>query len=174
MNLLQRLFKRSSDQNRAVHRSLNVKAPLHEDVRSSASEDGEIILNLWYVSNGLFISSLRAKTYIASGSDEEKLEFLRIRANDDFRAAKEFPVPEDLKVTVKIAGGSEDLDAGKLCMHNTLGLLGGYPVLFREVIAGIDASGFRYDPRQAMMCITGIVKDKNGNLSVQIDSQEKL
>ena len=57
----------------------------------------EIIMNLWYVIDDLgVIYSLRARCYVHSGSDEEKLAFLRSCAETDFLIAQSFPVPERL------------------------------------------------------------------------------
>ena len=60
-----------------------------------AAQKPEIILNLWYVYDDLgFIYHLRARCYVRSGSDEEKLEFLRRCAETDYMIAQVFPIPD--------------------------------------------------------------------------------
>ena len=145
-----------------------------EDLRSSASEEGEVIFNLWYVTNRYIISSLRAKRYIASGTDDYKLQLLRERANHDYLTAEAYPVPEELKADVKLFDGSTGIAAGKACTHDMLEMMGGYPALFREFITNTPKTNFRFDPAQAMFCITGLAEDEDGNLSVQIDFSKEL
>lgn len=138
------------------------------------TEDGGIICNLWYVTNRTIISSLRAKAYVASGSDDEKLQFLRKRANHDFHDAQVHPIPEDLKADVHFVDGSTEVAAGKACAHATLEFMGGYPALFREILQNTPKTSFRFDPRQAMMCITCLEKGHDGKLSVRIDKTTQL
>lgn len=145
-----------------------------EDVRTSKHEDGEIIWNLWYVTNRTIISSLRAKAYVASGSDDEKLQFLRKRANHDFHDAQVHPIPDDLKADVRFVDGSTEVTAGKACAHATLEFMGGYRALFREILLNTPKTNFRFDPQQAMMCITGLEKSQDGKLSVRIDKTTQL
>jgi predicted RNA-binding protein with RPS1 domain len=152
------------------NRDFNELQQTIEDVRSDPHGEGEIILNLWYVTSRIVISSLRAKAYVASGTDEEKLHFLRTRANHDYRNARVFPVPEHLKADVTIDG----ITAGKACTHATLDFMGGVPALFREIIASTPKAGFRFDPTQALVCITGLIEEDDGRLSVHIDRSEQL
>ena len=135
---------------------------------------GEVILNLWYVTNRVVISSLRAKAYVASGSDDEKLRFLRMRANLDFGDAQVYPVPENLKADVTMVDGSTEVAAGKACTHATLEFMGGYPALFRDIIMNVPKTDFRFDPTRAMTCITGLEKGQDGQLSVRIDKTTQL
>lgn len=76
-----------------------------EDVRRNPTDEGEVILNLWYETDGSIISSLRSKAYVASGSDQEKLTFLQRRANTDFAEARVHGVPDSLKTEIKLVGG---------------------------------------------------------------------
>lgn len=145
-----------------------------EDVRRSRGEDGEVILNLWYVTDGYVISSLRSKAYIASGTDQEKLSFLQKRANSDFPDAEVHPVPDSMKAEIKLVGESGIASVGRECTHQMLEMMGGYLALFRDVVEAIPSHGFRFDTSQAMMCITGLVKGTDGALAVQIDKQTPL
>lgn len=173
MNFFKRLFGGGRAQARTSMNPADSPSGI-EDVRSSQNEDGEIILNLWYVTNRIVISSLRAKAYVASGSDDEKLRFLRMRANHDFREAQIYPIPENLKADVRLVDGSTEVEAGKACTHDTLEFMGGYPALFRDIMLGIPKEGFRFNPSQAMICITALEEGPNGKLSVRIDKTLEL
>ena len=75
---------------------------------------------------------------------------------------------------MKLVDGSTEVGAGKACTHATLEFMGGYPALFREIILNVLKAGFRFDPTQAMMCITGLEKGQDGELSVRIDKTTQL
>ena len=144
-----------------------------EDIRSNKDSDGEIILNLWYVTGGTFIYELRMKKYIASGTDDQKLKILQIRSKSDFNNAQVYPVPENMKSEVNISSGSKEYKTAQMCMLSTLEFYGGKLALFREIILNVPNHGFHYDPQSPMICITALV-NKDGQLSAQIDGFEHL
>lgn len=144
-----------------------------EDVRPSKDSDGEIILNLWYVTGGTFIYELRMKKYIASGTDDQKLKILQIRSKSDFNNAQVYPVPENMKSEVNLFSESHENKKVQMCMLSTLDLMGGKLALFREIILNVPNHGFHYDPQSPMICITALV-DNDGQLSPQIDGFEHL
>ena len=145
-----------------------------EDVRANKSEEGEVIFNFWYIHDGIIISSLRAKIYLASGGDDDKVRFLRKRANHDFREALKYKVPENLKVDVKYLEGANIVDAGSACTHDSLEFMGGYPALFREIIINHSKKNLHFDPHQALMCITGLKKGHDGQLTVDTGKKKWL
>ncbi len=55
----------------------------------------EIILNIYLVINDGIISELRAKSYEISGDDDEKIIFLKSRAESDFDSSEIFNAPFD-------------------------------------------------------------------------------
>jgi hypothetical protein len=55
----------------------------------------EIILNIYLVINDGLITEFRAAKYEVSGSDEEKITFLKSKAEFDFHQAEVFDVPID-------------------------------------------------------------------------------
>lgn len=55
----------------------------------------ETILNIYLVIEKDHIVSFRAKAYLAEGSDEEKIRFLKSNARNDFESAMEFESPKD-------------------------------------------------------------------------------
>ncbi len=173
MKIFKNIFNRMNQQDSKTKDTIDSESII-EDVRSNKKSDGEIIINLWYVTNRIVISELRSKLYVASGTDDDKLRFLRQRANIDFKNASIYPVPESMKVDVKLVDGSNELPSGKACLHTSLEFLGGYPALFREILLNTPKTKFRFDSSQAMLCITGLLKGTDGELSVQIDNFSKL
>lgn len=165
--------KRNDDSYQNESKSIsNLKLDV-EDVRSSKDSDGEIILNLWYVTGGTFIYELRMKKYIASGTDDQKLKILQIRSKSDFNNAQVYPVPENMKSVVNISSESNENKKVQMCMLSTLDFLGGKLALFKEIILNVPNHGFHYDPQSPMICITTLV-NKDGQLSPQIDGFEQL
>lgn len=57
----------------------------------------ETILNIYLVINDGVISELRAISYQIAGSDEEKILFLKSKAESDFSSAEIFDSPENNK-----------------------------------------------------------------------------
>jgi hypothetical protein len=55
----------------------------------------EIILNIYLVINDGIVSEFRAKSYTIDGSDEEKIKFLKLKAEGDFLSAEIFESPHD-------------------------------------------------------------------------------
>lgn len=53
----------------------------------------EIVLNLYVVIESDLIKEFRAKAYNRSGSDDEKISFLKSCAESDFEIAERFDVP---------------------------------------------------------------------------------
>ncbi|MFW6016741.1 MAG: hypothetical protein ACOCRK_09915 [bacterium] len=60
----------------------------------------EVGINFWYVhDNDGIIYSLRVKPYILKGTEEEKISFLRERAQLDYLIAEPFSIPERFHIT---------------------------------------------------------------------------
>jgi hypothetical protein len=57
----------------------------------------EIILNIYLVINDGLVSEFRALSYEISGNDEEKIYFLKSKAESDFESAKIFDAPFNKK-----------------------------------------------------------------------------
>src|SRR5579872_1207440 len=126
----------------------------------------EIIMNLWYVIDDLgMIYSLRARCYVHSGTDEEKLGFLRGCAETDFLIAQSFPVPERLHTTV-IEG--ENRQRMPVASHGALEATGGVGLLFEEVYQEMEkqlpAQTKLYIGRDPLVCITPLLSDEHGNM----------
>lgn len=53
----------------------------------------ENILNLYIIIENDIITEIKAKSYCISGSDEEKVEFLKSKAEQDYQSATEYQAP---------------------------------------------------------------------------------
>lgn len=89
---------------------------LTDGKRKDELNNPEIILSLWYIGDELgMIHSLRARAYIGTGSDEEKLAFLRSRAPIDYLVARPFPIAERFHTT--LVDGTEKRSSPWLPSH---------------------------------------------------------
>lgn len=130
----------------------------------------EIILNLWYVHDeeGI-IYSLRAKTYAAEGSDEEKLVFLQQRATIDYLVAESFEIPTRFHLRVSVGTESKVMPVAHVSMLRTLDS----PIaLFEDAIKQLDSClpvqsqlGIGRDP---LVCTTPLVQNQHGVIEPQI------
>jgi len=129
--------------------------------------DNEIILNLWYVhdDNG-FVYSLRARCYVGSGTDEEKLTLLRRFAQTDYLIAQPFPIPERFHTTI-VEGNAQKRMA---VIHlDSLQSVGGPQVLFDDAFVALErqlpAQTNLSIGQQPLICITPLLADDNGEIT---------
>lgn len=127
----------------------------------------EIILNLWYIYDDKgFVYSLRARAYIRSGSDEEKLKYLHEHALTDYLIAQPFELPgwcktnfvsENEEVTYPVI----HYDMLKVRAPNIL-------TLFEEVMKKIEddlpIQSNLTVPQEPLVVITPLHGDSNGNI----------
>jgi hypothetical protein len=131
-------------------------------------EKPEIILNLWYVCDKAgVIYSLRARAYLGTGTDEEKLAFLKQFAGTDYLIARTFPIPADFYVD------------GKEVTHKAaLEFPGASMALFAQAFETLQnelPSPTPYEiPEQPLVCLTPLVMDDKGDLRPQIAEQKFL
>jgi hypothetical protein len=126
----------------------------------------EVILNLWYVVDDLgMIYSLRARCYVYSGTDEEKLAFLQSCAETDFLVAQPFPIPERLHATVVEGNNRQKMPVAS---HSALQATDGVGVLFEEVFEQMEkqlpAQTKLSAGRDPLVCITPLLGDGHGNM----------
>ena len=138
--------------------------------------DQEIILNLWYVFDGMgFIYSLRARIYIRAGSDEEKLRFLQQYATIDFMIARPFPVPARLSTEFLEENGSQKLPVFPMKMLETQGGPHSVGDLFKEVYDELENSLPTQTeltiPEKPLVCITPLFADGTGTIRPKKDGQ---
>ena len=144
--------------------------------RGPTVADTEIILNLWYVhdDNG-FIYSLRARCYIGSGDDEEKLALLRRFAQTDYLIAQPFPIPERFQTIIVEGNRQRKVPVVHL---DSLGPLGGAQVLFEEAFVALEKQlpaqtnlSIGQDP---LICITPLLGDDNGEIRPSFEGRTKI
>jgi hypothetical protein len=124
----------------------------------------EIIMNLWYVIDDLgMIYSLRARCYVHSGSDEEKLAFLRSCAETDFLIAQSFRVPERLHTTVIEGENSQRMPvASHEALEATEGLL--FEEVYQEMEKQLPTQTKLCIGRDPLVCITPLFADEHENM----------
>jgi hypothetical protein len=146
------------------------------DTESKMTSDAEIILNLWYVYDDLgMIYSLRARCYVRSGTDDEKLAFLSSLAETDYMVAQMFPVPERFHTTF-IEG--EERRKMAVVGRDSLAPLGGEQILFEDAFQQLEkelpATTKLSIGRDPLVCITPLLADDNGKLYPQTKIRGKL
>lgn len=57
----------------------------------------EKIANIWLIINNNFVVEFRALAYEMEGGDDNKIKFLKEKANEDFNAAFRFDAPKNKK-----------------------------------------------------------------------------
>lgn len=136
----------------------------------------EIIMNLWYVidDEGL-IYSLRARCYVHSGTDEEKLAFLKGHSETDYLIAQPFPVPEGFHV--HLVGGDKEQQipvASYSAVRETVPFIS----LFEDAIQAMQKQlpaqtklNIGSDP---LVCVTALLGDENGNMRPLTANIERL
>jgi len=125
------------------------------------------MFNLWYVHGGDgVIYSLRVRAYLATGTEEENLAFLRKLAMTDYLIARPFTIPEAFRVTLKSATGSRRLAVADL---NAVQLLGSPIALFEEAIKQMErdfpAQSKLRVPDSPLVCVTPLLGDDKGNIT---------
>lgn len=136
----------------------------------------EIILNLWYVidDDGL-IYSLRARCYVHSGTDDEKLAFLQSLAEIDYLIATPFPIPEEFHVAMDYGDREEKLP---MATYKGLRETGHFPLLFEKVYDAMQgqlpAPTKLSIGQSPIVCITPLRGDEDGNMSPLTQNAENI
>jgi hypothetical protein len=150
-------------------------------VRAAQNLEAEIILNTWYVTDETgAIYSLRAQMYVGAGTDEEKLAFLRSRAELDYLVATPFAVPESFHtrvVEVDPAGESSERQV-PVAIIGVLELLGGPIVLFEEAFRELERRLPAQTPlsigSSPLVCLTPLFADENGRMRPHYTSRTRF
>jgi len=134
----------------------------------------EVALNLWYVVDGDgVIYSLRVKAYAVDGSDEDKLAFLRSRADHDYLIAEPFEIPKRFHVTFQAETRSQKMPVAIISMLDTLDS----PIaLFKDAIRAIEA---RFPdqsdisvPDDPLFCMTALMQGADGTIEPKISRKQ--
>lgn len=136
----------------------------------------EIVLNLWYVHDeDGFIYSLRARCYVASGTDEEKLSLLRESAVVDYLIAQQFPIPEQFHT--KFVGTSVSKKLGVVHKSHLAGLdspIAIFEDAFKQLNSKLPATTKLSIPQDPVAVITPLSMDENGELRPQFEGRVKI
>jgi hypothetical protein len=100
----------------------------------------EIILNIYLIINNDIVEEFRAIAYEREGGDDNKIEFLKSRAVEDFPNAYHFDAPADKN--------------GKFMSYNKFDKLekrGMHLQLFEEIFSKFDI------PEKPLICVTPVV-----------------
>jgi hypothetical protein len=141
--------------------------------------ESEIILNLWYVFDDTgMIYSLRARAYVQSGSDDEKLAYLQRFARTDYLIARPFPIPERYHTTITEGRVSKKMP---VTLVQALETHGGpvtaadlFDEAFKEIEKDLPAQTTLSIPEDPLICLTGLYADGAGNIRPQIDEQKHI
>ncbi|MGD8782256.1 MAG: hypothetical protein PVH88_25235 [Ignavibacteria bacterium] len=104
---------------------------------------GEIILNIYLVINNGLVVSFKAKAYEKTGSDEEKIKYLKGCAAEDFQNAYVFDAP------VNRMGNYMSYNK-----FNKLEMQGMHYQLFEGIFSKFDI------PDNPLICVTPVVDGK--------------
>lgn len=136
-------------------------------------ENREVIVNLWYVRDeeGI-IYSLRAKAYIGSGSDAEKVEFLQQRALLDYLVADPFEIPRRFHIKITEGRDSQITPVGHVSMLQTLDS----PIaLFEEALKAVEsrfpAQSELEIPQDPLVCTTPLMPNEWGVIEPRVSGQ---
>lgn len=139
--------------------------------RKGTLENREVVVNLWDVRDeeGV-IYSLRAKAYVAAGSDDEKLQFLQQRASLDYLIADSFEIPERFHVSVGTGRDSKVMPVAHVSMLQALDS----PIaLFEEALKVIEgrfpAQSELAIPEDPLICTTPLMQNRQGIIEPRID-----
>lgn len=103
----------------------------------------EIILNIYLIIENGFVTAFRAKGYEMEGGDDNKIEFLKQRAKEDFEHAYHFDAPQNSK--------------GEFMKYKSFSRLeqqGRHFELFEEIF-----SNFKL-PEKPLICVTPVLDGK--------------
>jgi hypothetical protein len=103
----------------------------------------EIILNIYLVINNGFVVEFRAQAYELEGGDDNKIIFLKSRAEADFNSAYKFDAPTD--------------KSGRFMKYSKFAKLekrGLQYQLFEEIFSNFDV------PENPLICVTPVVDGK--------------
>ena len=132
-------------------------------------------MNLWYVidEEGL-IYSLRVKTYIGTGSNEEKLKFLQQRASLDYLIAEPFEIPQRFHVRIGTYPRSTIMPVAHLA---SLEVSSSPIALFEDalkIIEGRFPSQSQIDiPQDPLVCTTPLMQDEYGVIEPRFSTQTR-
>jgi len=132
----------------------------------------EIILNLWSVQDRQgIIYSLRARAYVATGSDKEKLKILNTFAETDYLIARSFPIPENFHTRIN---GQLLPVAHAGLIESTVPPLAIYEDAINALNDELPAQTDLQIPDDPVVCITVLLSDGSRNLKPLTGNKKRL
>lgn len=104
----------------------------------------ETVLNIFLIIENGYVTGFKAKSYFLEGTDNEKIEYLKERAKEDFENAFVFDAPVNNK--------------GEFMKYHKFAKLEGHGMqyrLFEEIFQKFEV------PQNPLICVTPIVDGKN-------------
>lgn len=138
-------------------------------------DNREVIVNLWYVIDveGL-IYSLRVKTYIGTGTNEEKLKFLQQRASLDYLIAEPFEIPQRYHVRIGTGPRSPIMPVAHIA---SLEVSDSPIALFEDALKVIEGR-FPFQsqidiPQEPLVCTTPLIQNEHGVIEPRFSKQTR-
>ena len=103
----------------------------------------ECILNIYLIINNNLVEEFRAISYVKDGDDDEKIEYLKSRVNEDFSRAFHFDAPQNKK--------SNFMNYNKF---SKLEKKGKHFELLENIFSSFDV------PEHPLVCVTPVVDGK--------------
>lgn len=134
-------------------------------MRLEEMDNPEIVFNLWFVYDEMgMIYSLRARAYLGTGTEEDKLLLLQKFSTTDYLIAQPFAVPEQFHTTV--VGTRRTIVP--VALGAAVDMIGGVEIMFEEAFKALQSlmpaqTKLRVNQRP-LVCITPLFGDSEGNI----------
>jgi hypothetical protein len=136
----------------------------------------EVVLNLWYVRDeeGI-IYSLRVKTYVIEGTEDEKLALLQERARLDYLIAEPFEIPERFHLTIGVGNNAKRMPVAHINMLETLAShIALFEDAFKIIESRFPAQSDLSIPQDPLVCSTPLIQNKAGDLEPNFTGQNSI
>lgn len=135
--------------------------------------NGEAVLNLWYVHDEQgIIYSLRARAYVADGSDEAKLAFLQSRAMLDYIIAEPFEIPPQFHLRIGAGRDAKKMPVAHVKMLNSADTpLALFEQAIRTLESRFPAQSHVCIPQNPLFCTTPLIQNKQGVIEPRCSGQ---
>lgn len=139
-------------------------------------ENSEIIFNFWYVYDETdTIYSLRARAYVGTGSDEEKLAMLKEAAEIDYLIAAPYPIPERYHLLVTEDSKEEKVPVFLASMLKTLDSpIALYEDAIKEIASNIPAQTELEVSANPLCCVTPLLAEADNTLTPTSDRNRRF
>lgn len=139
-------------------------------------ENSEIIFNFWYVYDETdTIYSLRARAYVGTGSDEEKLSMLKEAAEIDYLIAAPYPIPKRYHLLITENSKEEKMPVFLAGMLKTLDSpIALYEDAIKEIASNIPAQTELEVSANPLCCVTPLFADDENVITPMSDKNRRF